>query len=470
MAKIGKIETAKVPANAVAQSRPSDARARPANRTQERDFLPAALEILETPANPAGRALALLITALFVIAIAWSVIGKVDVVAVAQGRVVPVGGTKLIQPLEIGIVRSIEVTDGQRVEEGQILVELDPTEREVDVGQLRQKRMEEALEAARLSAYVSALVGEPVEFDASSSGAHETLIRIHQTQLDSDIAAFRAEFENLGAERDRRIAARAALESEMAKTEKIVPLMRAREASINELFLKGLTPKPQWQQARAAMIEAEYELDVQRSRIAEADSSLVAIEKQIAFLVADKRRNAYASLTKSEMSLAQINLGLRKAKKRQDRQILRAPVSGTVQQLQIHTVGGVVQPAKSVMMIVPDDVPVEIRAMILNKDMGKIVVGQPVEIKLEAFNFTKYGTLNGTLASISQDAMEQRDLGLTYEARVSLDSQSIRADGREIDLAPGMSVSVEIKTGERQIIDFLLSPLQRYQDEAIREP
>ena len=442
----------------------------PSPAGEAREFLPAALEILETPANPAGRALALLLAAMFVAAICWAVIGKVDVVAVAPGRTVPVGGSKLIQPLELGTVRAIHVSDGQKVTAGQILVELDPTEAEVDLDQLRQQQVEQALEAARLSAYIAVLLGDPQPFDGSGTGASATLRRIHETQLRSDITAFEAERASIEAERSRRLSARASAMAELAKSEEILPILRDREVSTGTLFDKGLTSKPQMQQVQASMIEATHDLDIQRNRLAEADTALVAIERELAYLLADRLRLAYAALTKAETALAQISLALHRAQTRMERQILRAPVTGTVQQLAIHTEGGVVEPARPIMVIVPDNAPLEIRATLQNKDMGRLREGLPVEVKLEAYNFTRYGTLHGRLVSISQDAIEQEGVGLVYDARIRLDSTTIHAEGRDVALAPGMAVTVELKTGRRRIIDFLLSPLYRYSDEAIREP
>lgn len=439
-------------------------------RGEAREFLPAALEILETPANPAGRALALLIAFMFVLAIGWAVIGRVDVVAIAPGRVVATGGNKVIQPLELGVVRAIHVADGQRVEAGAPLIELDPTESEVDLGQLRGRRVEQALEAARLSAYIAGLQGDEPAFEVDALGAPERLVRMHRTQLRSDLAAFHAERASIGAERSRREAALASAAAELAMSEEILPIVRERAAASEQLFDKGLTSRPQYQQIHAGLIEATHQLDIRRNRLAEARTGLVAIDKELSYLVADRLRASFAALTEAETALAQIELALQRAEARNARQVLRAPVAGTVQQLAAHTVGGVVQPAAALMVIVPHDARLEVRASLLNRDMGRLEEGQAVEIKLDAFNFTRYGTVHGRLRSISQDVVEVEGLGPVYDARIALDATAIRAEGRDVPLAPGMTVTAEIKTGTRRIIDFLLSPLKRYGDEAVREP
>ena len=249
----------------------------------------------------------------------------------------------------------------------------------------------------------------------------------------------------------------------------MLPLLADREASLSKLLQQGHAPRPVWQDAKTRLIEARHDLTIQRHRLAEAESAMDAMAREQSRLTAERMRRAYADLAAARKTLEQFDVTLRKAAKREALHQLRAPVSGTVQQLSVHTVGGVVRPAEPLLVVVPDEADLEVRARVLNKDKGFVVEGQPAEIKLEAFNFTKYGTIDGEVASVSSDAVEHEELGLVYDTRVSLASRTIRADGREVSLIPGMAVTVEIKTGKRRVIEFLLSPLQRYQDEAIRE-
>jgi hemolysin D len=442
----------------------------PRSRDSEaREFLPAALEILDTPANPIGRAVALTLGAFFVIAVTWAWIGEIDIVAVAQGRVVPIGGVKVIQPREIGNVRAIHVTDGQHVEAGELLIELDPAENEVDRNQIERERVEAVVRVARLVAYINGLDGDDPAYDPPPDGIDPAIIYMHRSQLESDLAAFEAELASLDSEFSRRIADRSAIQAEVDKLMELVPLLSEREAALLDLMEKGHTPRPVWQEAKSVLIETRHDLTIQRHRLTEAESGMEAAVMERHRVVADRKQQAYRELSEARNELAQSELALRRVENREDLHRLRAPVAGTVQQLTAETVGGVVQPAEPLMIIVPDDAPLEIRAQVLNRDAGFVTRDQLAEIKLEAFNFTKYGTLNGSVASISSDAIEDENLGLVYETRVALDRTDIVVDGNEVPLAPGMSVTVEIKTGTRRVIEFLLSPLQRYQDEAIRE-
>ncbi len=180
-----------------------------------------------------------------------------------------------------------------------------------------------------------------------------------------------------------------------------------------------------------------------------------------------------------------------KAERRVDEQVLRSPIDGTVQQLTLHTVGGVVTPAQPLMQIVPVESRIEAEAMISNRDIGFVNAGQDADIKVDTFNFTRYGLLQGKVVSVSQDAIvrdkanakaaaakadgalsdssEPEGQELLYAARVSLDETQMPIDGKLVKLAPGMAVTIEIKTGTRRIIEYLMSPLLRYRQESLRE-
>ncbi|MEM7523629.1 MAG: HlyD family type I secretion periplasmic adaptor subunit [Pseudomonadota bacterium] len=435
----------------------------------ERAFMPAAMEIMDTPPNPAGRAVALTIAAMFVLAVVWASYGKIDIVAVAQGRVAPVGGVKLVQASAISTVRAIHVGEGQHVEAGALLVELDATETEVDIDQLMRRRDEAGLEAARLDAFIRAMEGEDDGFAPEAGVLDASVVAMHRARLASDLASYRSERDALRAEADRRAAEVATTEAEIAKMRELTPILKEREATVRSLMDQGHTPKIAWQEAQARLIDATHEATVKQYKKAEAENSLKAARMQIEGLSAKTLQTAYAGLADARETLASADLALRKAYQRQSLLQLRAPVAGTVHRLTAKTVGGVIQPVEPVLMIVPEDAALEIQAQVLNRDKGVVAEGQRAEIKFEAFDFTRYGTLEGDVTAISNDALESGEAGLVYEARVTLDADAITVDGALVPLTPGMTASVEIKTGQRRVIDFLFSPLIRYRDEAIRE-
>lgn len=453
---------------------PEKSAAKPKKKTpgrgdsKTREFLPAALEILETPANPIGRAIALTMALFFLIAIVWSLVGGIDIVAVAQGRVMPVGGVKLIQPLETGTVRAIHVRDGQHVEQGDLLIELDPTDTEADLDQLNHERMESAVEAARLVAVLDRLTGDTMVFQPPDDADPE-VVELQQNQLWSDVRAFEAELANFDAGMAQREAERAALVAELAKLHETIPLIAEREAGLRELVDQGLTARPVWLEVRTTLIEARHDIQILSHRIDEAAAAIESMESERAKFTSETQRQFLAELLEVRGREEEAELALRKADKRDRLQDLVAPVAGIVQQLAVHTVGGVVTPAEVLMIIVPDNAPLEVQVLVLNKDKGFVHAGQEAVVKLEAFPFTKYGTIDGEVLHLSGDAIEDEQVGLAYDARVSMADSVIRANGEDVQLVPGMTATVEIKTGERKIIEFLLSPMMRYQDEALRE-
>ena len=443
----------------------------PARRGRTRDareFLPAALEVLETPANPLGRAVALALAAFFMIAVAWAFLGRIDVVAVAQGRLVPVGGVKAVQSLEAGVVRAIHVADGQEVAAGELLIELDPTESEVDREQLQRDRMEAAVETTRIAAMLDRLAGGTGPFGPPAD-ADPALVGLHADRLASDVAAYEARMASLDAERARLAADRAALEAELAKLRATLPFLAEREATLRALEADGHAARPVWLEAKTQLIASAHDAEVLEHRVAEADAALVAAERAKAELATDARRRAMEALQDARRRLELNDIALRRADKRERQQRLTAPVDGTVQQLAVHTVGGVVSPAETLLVVVPDGAELEARAFVLNRDKGFVRAGQDAAIKLEAFPFTRYGYIDGAVLHLSGDAIEDDARGPVCDTRLSLAATSIAADGEDVPLAPGMAVTVEIATGQRRVIDFLLSPILRYRDEALRE-
>ena len=431
-------------------------------------FMPSAIEVMERPASPAARSVALSLSAFFIITIIWSIVGKVDIVAVATGKIIPIGGVQTIQPLEIGVVRAIHVKDGQEVKKGDLLIELDPTESEVDRGQVLREFIASTAEFRRLEANLRALDKTPPDF-IPPKNAPEHLVSMHREKLKSDMLAHEAKTAAYDAEYSRRVAERAAILAEIAKLEGTIPLVREREAALARLIRTGNAPRRQWLEVKQSLIEQKQNLIIQRHRVVEAEAAMISAAKQRDQLAADARRDALTQMVEARNRMNAAELQMRTAEKRENMQQLSAPTDGTVQQLNVYTVGGVVQPAQILMLVVPKGTQLEAEAMVLNKDKGFVHAGQETEVKVESFPFTKYGTIKGVLKFLSGDAIQDKDLGLVYASRIKLSKATIRADGKDIPLTPGMAVTVEIKTGKRRIIEFLMAPLLRYQSEALRE-
>ena len=442
--------------------------ARAGRRRHELEFLPAALEITETPASPAGRVIMAVIAAFFAIAMVWAWFGMVDIVATAGGKIIPSGRVKVIQPFEIAVIRAIHVEEGETVRAGDLLVELDPTETAADRERLTGELMAVRVEIARLRAQLAGAKAAGQAFTAPA-GADPSLVETQRALLDARLDEHARQLAYLDAELDRRMADYMAIEATVAKLDAAIPLIRERKEGLEYLAERKLVAKPRYLAVKQELVEQQAERSVQAHRLDEALSSVAAVLHQRDQAVAEFRRAALAELANATARERGLALELTKAQSRAERQQLLAPTDGVIQQLAVHTIGGVVTPAQQLMVVVPVARRLEIEALVANKDIGFVAEGQAVEIKVETFPFTKYGIIDGEVLHLSRDAIADENLGPVYAARVSMARATMEVGGNTVNLAPGMAVTVEIKTGQRKVIEFLLSPLLRYRDESLRE-
>lgn len=435
-------------------------------KKQELEFLPAVLEIQESPPSPLGRIMLWVFVAFFIIAIAWAIIGKIDIVAVAQGKIIPGDRTKVIQPLEIGTVRAIHVQEGQTVKQGDALIELDATSSGADQQRLSNELMTAQLDAARLRA-LSATAPEsaftvPAHADRTQAALQKKMLR---NQLEEQAARLSA----LDSAITQRQAEYVTTQDTVAKLEATLPLITQRTQSLKNLADKKLVAENSYLELEQQRLEQHHDLATQRNRLKEITAAIASAEQQRLALHAEFRRATLTELAKTEERITALQQEFIKAQQRTTLQRLTAPVSGVVQQLAIHTVGGVVTPAQQLMVIVPNEHTLEVEALVQNKDIGFVHTGQAAEIKIETFPFTKYGIIDAEIRHISNDAIADEKLGLIYAARVLMKKSVINVDGKQVNLTPGMAVTVEIKTGKRRLIEYFLSPLLQYGQESVRE-
>ena len=457
-------------------------------RREELAFLPAALEIVETPPSPIGRTMVVTIIVLFCAALLWSWWGTIDIVASATGKIMPSGRTKIIQPFETGVVRAIRVQDGQAVKAGEVLIELDPTVNAAERDRLQNDLLAEQLNVARLRAAFAA--GDDHADFIPPAGADPILVSTQRQLLHSQITEHRAKIAALSRQQAQKEAEYATTGATIHKLEAMIPVVQQRVDIRKTLMERELSSKITYFEILQLLVEQQEELSVQKSHQREAAAAVAAIHETRGQAVAEYRRSLSDELAKSEQKVNGLTQDLIKAERKTTLQRLTAPVDGVVQQLAIHTVGGVVTPAQALLVVVPSDSRLEIEAMVSNRDIGFVHAGQDAEIKVDTFNFTRYGLLQGKVLSVSQDAIvrnqpqdragdrrlgsqndssEPRGQELNYSARISLDRTKMQVENRVVDLSPGMAVTVEIKTGSRTILSYLLSPLLRYQQEVLHE-
>jgi len=436
-------------------------------RSHETSFLPAAMEIIETPVSPTARVTTWVLLGALAFTIGWLALGEVDVVASAPGKLIPADSVKLIQPAEAGVVHAILVHDGQRVRSGQALVELDPTISSAEAAQARKALETAELDAARNRAILYALDGHGLNFLAPPGTPRpvaETEAALAKAQL-LDIVASAATHT---AERQAAMAARGEAEVQTAKLTETLPLLDQQIEANEQLLSKGYVSKLKVIEMRRQRLATARDRDAAVETAKKANAQMAGATSSITQSGAEARARVLSDLAKAESDAKLRREELAKATQKSSLQTLISPVDGTVAQLAVHTVGGVVEAAKPIMVVVPSDGALVAEVKIPNRDIGFIRAGQDVAVKLEAFPFTRYGTLQGQVESVGSDAIEDEKLGLLYPTRIVLISGQGGRVG-EIKASVGMQVTADIRTGRRSIMSYLISPIDEASQEAGRE-
>jgi hemolysin D len=407
----------------------------------EAAFLPAALALQERPVSPSLRLTARVLMLLVGCVVLWAIFGKVDIIVHAAGKIIPSGNTKTIASVDVAAVRALHVREGQAVQAGQLLVELDSRGADAERDKAAGDAVAAALQVARARALIAAVDTLTMPKLVAPDAIPALDRAAAQAHVDGQYASFRARL--------------AHLDGEIARYAQALPLATQRAGDYRALLATRDVAEHAW-------------LDKEQARI-DLAGQLASARSERAALVAQTRKDAYDALAEGARVAAASGQDARRAGARGSLLRLTAPVDGTVQQLKVHTVGGVVPAAQALMQIVPRQGRLEIDAMLENRDVGFVQAGQSVAVKIDAFDYTKYGTVPAVVSSVSRDAIEDEKKGPVYAVRITLRQPAIVIDGRVVPLSAGMAVRAEIRTGTRKVIEYVLSPLVQHQKEALHE-
>lgn len=438
-------------------------------RETETEFLPAILEVTETPPSPTKRLIMWTVLALIVIGLLWAFLGHINEVAVANGKVIPSGQAKTVQVKNKGIVKEIRVEEGQKVEEGDILVLLDPTTTSADYDSLKKRAAYYKLDIQRLTAE---LTGQPfIPEEDPDLEAHDLAaeIALYQSRTNDYRTQRESRQEVIAQKRARLEAARATYEKyneglkiAQTKEEKLTELMEAEAISAFQLLEQQNQTIEYAQNAQSQLDE----LTSIQAEIAEAEQNLANVD-------ASYRKEIMTALVDAKKEYYSVTESIKKADEDSRMATIVAPTSGRVYNLNIHTVGGIVTDAQALMQIVPEEASLEFEVYADNKDIGFIKDGQTAEVKVETFNFQKFGIVDAVVTEVSADAVNEVADQERYKKfkliLVPSGKKTIDVFGEEVPLAVGMNVSAEIKIKEKRIVDFFLDPFRRYTSEALRE-
>ena len=434
--------------------------------TLEQQFLPAVLEITETPPSPLGRIVIYTIISVFSIAIVLSIFCKVDIIAVAPGKIISSGHNKLIQPLKSGVVTEIYVRDGQQVKKGDPLVQIKFEDAEANRIRLEQELLFASMDAARFSALLTDKPEKnfrpPQKVPEDFIEKNKTILRSESEKHLSALAVIDDQIKQIKAERET-------ISASVKKIERMLPNVRYRIEEYEKLYQKGSVAKAFFLDKEKELIQYEEDFKVQKHTLAETEAKLQVLSTQKRqekhnfkneILYRQQEALNKEKLLKDQLTNAEWIDGLT---------TIKAPEDGIIQEMEIHTVGGIVTPAQPLMKLVPSNSVLEVEAMVLNKDIGFVEKGQEASVKVDSFPYTRYGTINAKILHISKDAVENEQLGLIYIARLSIEKDTMRVEDKDVRLSAGMNTVSEIKTGKRRLIEIILTPFIKYTSESLRE-
>lgn len=438
------------------------------------DFSPSLLRLTNTPPSPVGRrVLWTLFTLLGGLAI-WSLLGQLDIVAVADGRLIPQSYTKIVQPSEAGIVKDILVREGEHVSAGQVLLRMDSLISDADAKSLNAELRRKYATLARIDAELTDRAYVPNPNDAAELG-RETAARYQANR--NNLAAALAE------ENARRIKARADLasaEQVKAKLESVIPHFVEQDRAFDKLAREGFVGSLMASDKRRERIEREQELRTQEHLIESARASLQQSERRFAQIDSDYRRALHTERNEAQGQADHLAQELSKQVHRQSLLQLKANQDSVVKELATHTIGAVVQPGTVLATLVPANDVLRAEVWVANDDIGFVRQGQPVKLKFAAYPFQKFGLVEGIVEHVSADAVDTpsgnganqntaRAAPLVYKALIALKTMHLEMDDARFALAAGMQTSAEIVLGRRSVLEYLLSPVRQAWHDAGRE-
>ena len=464
-------------------------------RRRDREFLPAALEILETPPSPIRMGLLLSICAFCVAALAWSYVSRVDIIATAQGKLQPTGRVKIVQPLETSRVLLTRVENGQAVHAGQALVELDPAEAKADLAGIEANLAAYRAEALRRRAAIAAASIQPTPPTLVSDWPDTIPITIRQREervYAADIRTLNAQIASLQAQSDQKGAEVTRLTNMIVAQNDVIQTLQQRVGMRTQLLAMNAGSKSNLLDATESLQYQTTTLVQQQGQLLEAQANLKVfgsdMHHALDAFVADNAQK----LAEAERQAGDLAERFSKARTRLDHMTLASPINGTVSASALTTVGQVVTSGEQLMRIVPQDAALEIECYLPNKDIGFVSVGNQAIIKVESFPFTRYGTIEATVTRVAHDAVPQpeadqierdaahttsslsqsgaqRIQNLVFPVTLRPSSRVIDVDGTKIPLSAGMAVTAEIRTGSRRILEYVFSPIAKIGAEAMKE-
>ena len=439
------------------------------------EFAPAILRVEQESPSPLPRLVLYALLGLFAVALLWAAFGRLDIIAVAQGKLVPQSFIQVVQPADAGIIKELLVREGDAVKEGQALVRMDARLSEADSKTLQAELHRKRLQLRRIEAELS---GVPMKRRADDPAAIYAQTEAHyQARRQAYLDALATEQATLlKSQHDLKGAAE--IESKLQKT---VPIYKDQAESWDKLAKEGFAGRLLALDRQRAYLESEQDLKAQTQNVASLKALISQSDRRIAQITSNYRQQLQNERGEAESSHHKLQQDWDKHQHRHTLLELRAPQDALVKDLATHTVGSVVAAGTILMTLVPHNEPVLAEVWVSHLDAGFVRPGQPAKVKFTTYAFQKYGMVEGSVQHISPDATDAADVrpdrkrddpsvpNQGYRTLVALATPVLERDGRQYQLSPGMQVSAEVNLGSRTVLEYLLSPIQKTVAEAARE-
>ena len=431
-------------------------------------FKPAIIAIQDEPASPAGRLVAWTLCLIIFIAIVWSCIAKIDIIATATGQIVPVGNTKVVQSHIDATIRTIKIKEGDFVKKGDLLIELDDESYTSEKESLEKMLAAETVKYNRANAMLNYLDKKVVEklvlVDGRSISPRiqEMLYEQEYKDLESSLIMLKEMIDQKKYELESVV-------NNINHYKQTVNLTEIRAKKFKGLLEQKVSSELEYMEFDEKRIREKNELNSLISRERQTNANIKELEEKVKYTVIENKKRQLTTLEESFNNINKLKEEINKNEIMIKYSKIISPVDGYIQELKFHTIGGVMEQAQEILKIVEDKSDIEVETMILSKDIGFVHRGMEVAIKVDSFLFTKYGLVHGTVINISEDAIKDEKMGLVYKTKIKLNEKTVHVEGKEIDLSYGMGVTSEIKTGTRTVMEFFLSPIMKKMNESINE-
>ena len=425
------------------------------------EFKPLLVELEERPTSPLSRWLLWIVVAFMICMSLWLYFAKVDIVVSAQGKSMPTGEIKIVQPMETGVIKSILVEEGQEVKKGQTLMLLDPSLNKANLNAQSKNSSLLNLEIGRLNALIN---NSDFNVSSFSNINHEVL----QTQVSLYTMTKEAHLKQQDIIKDQTSQIQNQIKGNQEDINRVRMLLKSAKKTKDELYkVLDIIAKKDYENASNQVIEYEEQIKIKSYEIKSLKSRLQELSNQLKVVKQEYKNKLLEELSQKRTKLVEINTIIKEIKFKSEKQFIKSPVDGYIGKLLVHTKGGVVTPAEKLLSIIPKDKPLVFKVQVLNQDIGFIEEDMDVSVKVDTYNFQKYGLIDAKVIHISDDAIEDEKKGLVYEVFIKPERYYLEYAGKKHRVNSGMSITAEVKIGKRRVINFFIYPLIRYLDEGM---